>query len=54
MVVVSVIGVVSALAIPAFNNTMANRRLKDAAVSLSGALELARTDAIRTGNLHIV
>ena len=54
MVVVAIVGVVSALAVRAFNQTIANRRLKDAAVSLSGALELARTDAIRTGNLHIV
>ena len=54
MVVVAIVGVLSALAFPAFNNTIANRRLKDAAVSLAGALELARTDAIRSGNVHIV
>ena len=54
MVVVPVVGILSALAVPAFNNTINNRRLKNAAVSLAGAFELARTDAIRTGSVHIV
>ena len=54
MTVVAVIGITTAIAVPSFQRMMENRRLKDAAVLLAGTLDLARTDAIRTGNVHVV
>lgn len=53
-VVVVVVGIVVAMAIPTMNQTAANQRLRDAGMSLAGALSLARSEAIRTGNIHIV
>ncbi len=54
MVVVVVVGVISVLAVPALNQTSSNQRLRDSAMALSGLLSLARGEAIRTGNVHIV
>jgi len=54
VVVIVIVGAIAAMAIPSLSSTSANQRLKGAAMSLSGALNLARSDAIRTGNIHLV
>jgi prepilin-type N-terminal cleavage/methylation domain-containing protein len=54
MVVVAIIGVLAALAGPQLQQIMANQRVKGAARSIADAFLLARTEAIRTGNAHIV
>jgi type II secretory pathway pseudopilin PulG len=54
VVAVVIIGVMAAMAIPAMSQTSTNARLKGLGMSLSGALNLARSEAIRTGNIQIV
>lgn len=54
MVVVAIIGVLTALAAPQLQQFLANQRVKGAARSAADALLLARTEAIRTGNPHVV
>lgn len=54
MVAVGILGVMIALASPSFQQFFANQRLRSAATSVADALLLARAEAIRTGNRHIV
>ncbi len=54
MVVVAIVGVMSAIAVPSFQTYFRDQRLKQAARSVSDALSLARAEAIRTGRNHIV
>ncbi len=54
MVVVAIAGVLAALAVPQLQQIMANQRVKGAARSIGDAFLLARTEAIRSGNAHIV
>lgn len=54
MVVVAIIGVLAALAGPQLQQIMANQRVKGAARSIADAFLLARAEAIRSGNAHIV
>lgn len=54
MVAIGVMATLAALAMPAFNEMTANRQLKSDAISLAGALNFARSEAIRSGNVHIV
>ena len=54
MVVVVIMGVVGALAVPAMGQWLSNQRLQDSARSLESAFEFARGEAIRTGNIHLV
>ncbi len=54
MVVVAIIGAAAALAIPSLSSSSSNERLRDAAIGISGALNYARSEAIRTGNVHLV
>jgi len=54
IVVVVIVGSAAAMAIPSLTQTSLDQRLKGAGMSLSGALNLARSEAIRTGNIHIV
>jgi Tfp pilus assembly protein FimT len=42
------------IAVPAWNQTQRNQEVKSAGVSVVKALSLARSEAIRTGNNHIV
>jgi prepilin-type N-terminal cleavage/methylation domain-containing protein len=54
MIVVAIIGAITMVATPAFQRFVANQRLKSAARSIADAFLLARAEAIRTGNAHIV
>ncbi len=53
-VVVVIVGAIAAMAIPAMSQMTANQRLRNFGMTLSGAVKLARSEAIRTGNIHIV
>jgi prepilin-type N-terminal cleavage/methylation domain-containing protein len=54
MVVVAIVGILAAVAVPQLQQLMANQRVKGAARSIADAFLLARAEAIRTGNAHIV
>lgn len=54
MVAVAIIGVLVAVAGPQLEQFLANQRVKSAARSVADAFLLARAEAIRTGNAHIV
>jgi len=54
LVGLAILATLSALAIPALSRTAENRRLRDASVGLSGALSVARSEAIRSGHNFIV
>ncbi len=54
MVAVAMIGILAAMAAPAFDEWMDDANLKGQARSLADAFMLARSEAIRTGNAHIV
>jgi prepilin-type N-terminal cleavage/methylation domain-containing protein len=53
-VVIVIIGILAALAVPAMEEWMANARLKEAARQVADAFTLARENAIRTGDYQIV
>lgn len=53
-IVLAIIGVTMALAIPGMLNWNDDQRVKSAARSVSDAFLLARSEAIRTGNNHLV
>lgn len=54
VVALAIIAVLAALGMPRVQQFVANQRLKAAARSISDAFLLARGEAIRTGNAHIV
>lgn len=54
MVVVALIGVLAALSVPRLQEFFDNQRLKAAARDVADAFLLARGEAIRSGNPHIV
>lgn len=54
VIVVTIIGILAALAVPQTQQWMANQRLKTAARSVADAFTLARENAIRTGHNQIV
>jgi prepilin-type N-terminal cleavage/methylation domain-containing protein len=54
VVVVAIIGVLSAMAVPAFITWQRNERVKEAARAVGDAFEVARSEAIRTGNNYLV
>jgi prepilin-type N-terminal cleavage/methylation domain-containing protein len=54
MVVAALMGVMALTAFPAMESYFENQRLKDGAMSLSAAVNYARSEAILTGNNHIV
>lgn len=47
MVGVAIIGVLSAFAVPAFDNFMVNERVKNAAIDVTSSLVVARSEAIK-------
>jgi prepilin-type N-terminal cleavage/methylation domain-containing protein len=53
-IVISIIGILAALAVPQTAQWMANQRLKTAARQVADAFVLARENAIRTGDNQIV
>ncbi len=52
-IAVAVIGILAAVAVPMLVGG-SNARLKSAVRELSGAMDFARTEAIRTGEIHLV
>jgi prepilin-type N-terminal cleavage/methylation domain-containing protein len=54
MVVVIILGVMAAMAIPTLVGGSANERLKATVRDIAGAFSLARSEAIRTGEIHLV
>ena len=53
-VVVAIIALLGLVAVPAFDGMFADQRVKAAARSVADAFFLARAEAIRTGNPHLV
>lgn len=53
-VVITIIGIMAALAVPAMGQWMADQRLKAAARSVADTFTLARENAIRSGDYQIV
>jgi len=53
-IVIVIIGILAALAVPAMNEWASNARLKEAARQVADAFTLARENAIRTGDYQIV
>ena len=54
IIVIAIIGIVAAVAVPAFVNWNSSQRVKAAARAVSDAFMLARSEAIRTNNSHIL
>lgn len=54
MVVIAIIAVAVGLLAPTYNNVTSDMRLKSAARGVADSLHLARAQAIRTGNPHVV
>lgn len=54
MVVVAIIAALAMLAAPDLSQFLANQRVKSAARSIADSFQLARAEAIRSGNAHIV
>jgi prepilin-type N-terminal cleavage/methylation domain-containing protein len=54
MIVVAIIGVFAALAIPSWRAYQANLRLRAAARTVANAFSYARSHALATGNRHVV
>lgn len=53
-IVIAIIGIVSALTLPNMSRYMENTRARAAAKSVADAFHVARAQAIRTGNNHVV
>jgi type IV fimbrial biogenesis protein FimT len=47
LVGIAIIGILSAFAVPAFNNFMVNERVKNAALDVTSSLVVARSEAIK-------
>lgn len=54
VVVMAILGIIAAMAIPSLIGGTADERLKSAARAVAGAFTYARSEAIRTGDIHIV
>ena len=54
MVTFAVVAVMSGLVVPAFTEMFSDQRSKGAARDVADAFMLARAEAIRTGNTHLV
>ncbi len=52
--VVAIIGIFAAIAAPQLSQWLANQRVKSAARDLGNIFTIARSEAIRTGNNHVV
>lgn len=54
MIVVAILGILSAIAIPSFQDTIERSRLKQAVEGLKSDMQFARTEAIkRSQNVHV-
>jgi type II secretion system protein H len=54
MIVLAIIVAITAIAVPMMYNQASNQRLKDTARHVANALNRARGEAVRTGEVHIV
>jgi len=54
VIVMAIMGITLAFAMPRMQQWLDDQRLKSAARSIADALELGRAEAIRTGNVHLV
>jgi prepilin-type N-terminal cleavage/methylation domain-containing protein len=54
MIAVAIIGITTAMALPRIQSFLTDQRLKAAARGVGDAFTLARMEATRTGNVHIV
>jgi Tfp pilus assembly protein FimT len=54
MLVVAVVGIVTALSAPSFLEWRKHQQLRDSALVVSAAFSYARSEAIRSGNVHLV
>jgi len=54
MIVLAIVGIVAALAVPTLIGRTDGERLKSTVRDLAGAFSFARSEAIRTGEIHIV
>lgn len=54
MIALAIAGVLFAIALPAMGRLAAQQRGREASHLLAGAFELARSEAIRSGNVHLV
>ncbi len=54
LIVVGIMGVIAAMAVPTLVGRTSDERLKSSARDIAGAFSYARSEAIRTGNIHIV
>jgi type II secretion system protein H len=54
LIVVGIMGAIAAMAVPTLVGKTADERLKSSARDIAGAFSYARSEAIRTGNIHIV
>jgi len=53
-IVLAIVSALVVVALPAFNGAISNQRLKGAARAVADAFFLARSEAIRSGNTHLV
>ena len=54
MIVIAIVGISTALAVPSINQWAANSRLYDMTRTVDAAFGLARGEAKRTGNVHLI
>jgi prepilin-type N-terminal cleavage/methylation domain-containing protein len=54
MVVIAIVAVMSAMAVPALSSYTSNQRLQESARLAETVIARARGDAVRTGNIHLV
>ena len=53
-VVLAIVGAIGLIAVPTFNDAASDQRLRDSARSIISAFSLARSEAIRTGEIQLV
>lgn len=53
-VVLAIVGAIAVIAVPNYNQMAQNQRLRDQARNISGLFSYARSEAIRTGTVHLV
>lgn len=54
VIVLAIVAVMTAVAVPSMRQWSANQRLKSSAREISSVFSYARSEAIRTGNVHLV
>ena len=54
IIAVAIIGILAAVALPSLRQWQANQRLKAAVLDVVSLLSQARSEAVRTGNVHIL